>query len=61
MDLEKTKNSYKWDPASGDYSKSYVSYERKISNKKQSRKSLLTIIFILAIIVSIVVIFIEFS
>ncbi|MFZ1322408.1 MAG: hypothetical protein WAT71_12710 [Ignavibacteria bacterium] len=61
MDLEKTKNSYKWDPASGDYSKSYVSYERKVSNKKQSRKFILTIIYILALLISVVLIFVKFS
>ena len=48
MDLEKVKNSYKWDPSAGDYSKSYVSYERKISSKKKSRKFILTLVYILS-------------
>ena len=34
MDLEKVKQNYKWDPSRGDYSKSFVSYERRVQKKK---------------------------
>lgn len=61
MDLEKVKNSYKWDPSSGDYSKSHVSYERKITHKKQSRKFILTVLYIIILLVSIVLIYTNFS
>lgn len=53
MDLEKVKKNYKWDPMRGDYSKSYVSYERRIQKKKQTRNLLLTILYVLILIVSI--------
>ncbi|MBK8982625.1 MAG: hypothetical protein IPM38_09980 [Ignavibacteria bacterium] len=61
MDIEKVKNSYKWDPNAGDYSKSHVSYERKISNKKKSRKFILTLVYILLLLVSVVILFVKFS
>ncbi|HAY34266.1 MAG TPA: hypothetical protein PK536_04755 [Ignavibacteria bacterium] len=61
MDLEKVKSSYKWDPNSGDYSKSYVSYERRISNKQKFRKFILTVLYILILLASVVIIFAKFS
>jgi hypothetical protein len=57
MDLEKVKKNYKWDPMRGDYSKSYVSYERRIQKKKQTRNLLLTILYILILIASIYLIY----
>ena len=57
MDLEKVKKNYKWDPMRGDYSKSYVSYERRIQKKKQIRNLLLTILYILILIASIYLIY----
>lgn len=57
MDIEKVKKNYKWDPMRGDYSKSYVSYERRIQKKKQTRNLLLTILYILILIASIYLIY----
>jgi hypothetical protein len=57
MDLEKVKKNYKWDPMRGDYSKSYVSYERRMQKKKQTRNLLLTILYVLILIASIYLIF----
>lgn len=57
MDLEKVKKNYKWDPMRGDYSKSYVSYERRLHKKKQTRNLLLTILYILILIASIYLIY----
>jgi len=57
MDLEKVKKNYKWDPMRGDYSKSYVSYERRIQKKKQTRNLLLIILYILILIASIYMIY----
>ena len=57
MDLEKVKKNYKWDPMRGDYSKSYVSYERRIQKKKQTRNLLLTILYILILVASIYLIY----
>ena len=60
MDLEKVKNSYKWDPMGGDYSKSYVSYERRIVKRNQSKKILLTTTYIIVLVAIVTVIFIKF-
>lgn len=57
MDIEKVKKNYKWDPMRGDYSKSYVSYERRIQKRKQTRNLLLTILYILILIASIYLIY----
>ncbi|MBP9192120.1 MAG: hypothetical protein KBF96_06175 [Ignavibacteria bacterium] len=60
MDLEKVKSSYKWDPLGGDYSKSYVSYERKEIKRKQLRSSLLTTLVIVVLVVVVIVLFAKF-
>lgn len=60
MDLEKVKSSYKWDPMGGDYSKSYVSYERNILKKKRIRSYLLTTLYIFALIVIVLIVFVKF-
>ncbi|HMS33047.1 MAG TPA: hypothetical protein PKC91_03090 [Ignavibacteria bacterium] len=57
MDIEKVKKNYKWDPMRGDYSKSYVSYERRLQKKKQTRNLLLTILYVLILIASIYLIY----
>ncbi len=57
MDIEKVKKNYKWDPMRGDYSKSYVSYERRIQKRKQTRNLLLTILYVLILIASIYLIY----
>ncbi len=57
MDLEKVKKNYKWDPMRGDYSKSYVSYERRLQKKKQTRNLLLTILYVVILIASIYLIY----
>ncbi len=59
MDLERVKRTYKWDPKAGDYSKSYVSYERRLQRKKQLIKTLLTILYIIILIAGVVIIFKE--
>ncbi|MDZ4711391.1 MAG: hypothetical protein SGI89_03590 [bacterium] len=61
MDLEKVKKNYKWDPMRGDYSKSYVSYERRIYRRKKIRNVSLTILYIIILIVSIIVIYQKFK
>ncbi len=61
MDLEKVKKNYKWDPMRGDYSKSYVSYERRIQKKKQLRNILLVSLYIVLLIASIVVLYVSFA
>ncbi len=60
MDLDKVKSSYKWDPMGGDYSKSYVSYERSQLKKKKVRAYLLTTLYIAALIVIVIVLFVKF-
>lgn len=57
MDLEKVKKTYKWDPMRGDYSKSHVSYERRIQKRKQTISTIFKIFFILAIIAGVVIIY----
>lgn len=60
MDLEKVKSSYKWDPMAGDYSKSYVSYERKEIMKKQGRSKLYTTLYVILLVLIVVVVFAKF-
>ncbi|MCB0726584.1 MAG: hypothetical protein R3A12_04735 [Ignavibacteria bacterium] len=60
MDLDKVKSSYKWDPMGGDYSKSYVSYERNQIKKKKVRAYLLTTLYITALIIIVIVLFVKF-
>ncbi len=61
MDIERIKKSFKWDPSEGDYSKSHVSYERKLNKRKQTRAFLLKILYILILIVSIILIYRKFK
>lgn len=61
MDLEKTKKNYKWDPSRGDYSKSYVSYERRILERKHRKRFYLIILYIFLIIITVTVLFIKFN
>ena len=60
MDLEKVKDNYKWDPMAGDYSKSYVSYERKIIKQKQTRTYILTTLYIVILVAIVIIIFVKF-
>ncbi|HMQ69653.1 MAG TPA: hypothetical protein PKA90_15365 [Ignavibacteria bacterium] len=60
MDLEKVKNSYKWDPMGGDYSKSYVSYERKEIKKKKIRGLLFTSLYVVLLVIIVIVLFVKF-
>ncbi|MBS1517796.1 MAG: hypothetical protein JSS91_06885 [Bacteroidetes bacterium] len=57
MDLEKIKNTYKWDPASGDYSKSFVSYEKRIKQKQHNKRFILTVVYIIILLISIIIIY----
>jgi hypothetical protein len=57
MDIEKVKKHYKWDPYGGDYSKSYVSYERRQVRKKQLRNTFLVALYIIILIVAIISIY----
>jgi len=57
MDIDKVKKHYKWDPYAGDYSKSYVSYERRQIRKKQLRNSFLVTLYIVILIVAIIAIY----
>ncbi len=57
MDLEKIKKNFDWDPLKGDYSKSNVSYERRLQTKKRIRNLVLTILYVLLLIVSIYLLF----
>jgi len=61
MDIEKIKESSKWDPSSGDYSKSHVSYERRLNKKKRTRNFLLTLLYIVILIASIILIYLKFK
>lgn len=61
MDLEKVKKNYKWDPMGGDYSKSYVSYERRMNRRKQLRSLLLTALYVVILVVAIIVIYKKFK
>ena len=61
MDLEKIKKNYKWDPMGGDYSKSYVSYERRIHKRKRIRNLLLIALYIVALIAGIVILYKTFK
>lgn len=60
MDIEKLKQSYKWDPSKGDYSKNYVSYERSVQRKKYLRKLLLTSIYVILLIAVVLLLFLKF-
>ncbi len=57
MDIEEIKKNYKWDPMGGDYSKSYVSYERSIQRKKRIRNTLLILLYVSVLIAGIIVLF----
>jgi hypothetical protein len=57
MDLEKVRKHYKWDPYSGDYSKSYVSYERRMLRRKQLRNTLLIGLYAVLLAVAIILIY----
>lgn len=57
MDLEKIKKNFDWDPEKGDYSKSDVSYERRMQTRKRLRTVVLKILYILILIVSIYLLF----
>jgi hypothetical protein len=57
MDLDKVRKQYKWDPYSGDYSKSYVSYERRQVRRKQIRNSLLVALYAAILIIAIIALY----
>lgn len=57
MDVDKIKKNNKWDPLKGDYSKSYISYERNLERKKHIRNRLLTILYITLLIASVVIVY----
>ncbi len=57
MDIDKVKKQYKWDPYSGDYSKSYVSYERRMLRKKQIRNTLLIGMYIVLLVIAIILVY----
>ncbi|MEO8210197.1 MAG: hypothetical protein ABI840_06525 [bacterium] len=57
MDLEKVKKNYKWDPTKGDYAKEDVSYERRMSRRKQLRNRVLLIFYLVLLIVSIIIVY----
>ncbi|MEO8664022.1 MAG: hypothetical protein ABI462_00885 [Ignavibacteria bacterium] len=61
MDLEKVKKNYKWDPMGGDYSKSYVSYERRIHKRKRIRNLFLITLYIGALIAAVVILYNTFK
>jgi hypothetical protein len=61
MDLEKTKKNYKWDPMRGDYSKSYVSYERRMYRRKKFRHLMFIILYVIILIVSIFLLYNKFK
>jgi len=61
MDIEKIKKSSKWDPSRGDYSKSHVSYERRINKRKRTRNFLLTLLYIVILIVSVILLYLKFK
>lgn len=61
MDIEKIKKVYKWDPSKGDYSKSYVHYEKKRNRKKRMRSVLFKIVYLLILTGSIIVIYLKFQ
>ena len=44
----------------GDYSKSYVSYERKIIKQKQTRTYILTTLYIVILVAIVIIIFVKF-
>lgn len=56
MDLEKSRKSFKWDPQEGDYTKSYISFERNVFRKKVIRTRFLTILYLLLLTVSIIIV-----
>lgn len=61
MDKEKLKHTYKWDPSLGDYSKSYTSYEKRILEKEQKKRSYLITGFILILIISVIILLVKFN
>lgn len=61
MDLEKVKKNYKWDPNRGDYSKSYVSYERRMYRRKKIRNTFLILLYVLILAASIFFIYRKFK
>lgn len=61
MDKEKLKHNYKWDPSLGDYSKSHISYEKRILEKEQKKRFYLIIGFVLVLILSVVILLVKFN
>lgn len=61
MDIEKVKQNYKWDPSRGDYSKSFVSYERRVQRKKQIATGLLILLYVILLIAGIIMIYLKFK
>ena len=61
MDLEKVKQNYKWNPSRGDYSKSIVSYERRVQKKKHIKNAILTALYVILLIAAIVMIYLKFK
>jgi len=60
MDIEKIKKSYEWDPSFGDYSKSHVSYEKRILDKKKKRRTVYVLSAVLILIIVVTVLFVKF-
>ncbi len=61
MDIENIKKNYKWDPLGGDYSKSYASYERRISRRKKNRNLLFISFYIVVLVAGIIVLYKTFK
>lgn len=60
MDIEKVKKSFEWDPSRGDYSKSHVSYERRILQKKYKKRIYFLILYMILIILAVIILFVKF-
>lgn len=61
MDLEKVKKNFNWDPSAGDYSKSQVSFERRIQRRKRFRNIFLTVLYVLILISIIIFVLIKYE
>lgn len=61
MDLEKVKQSYKWDPSEGDYLKSYAHRERKLQRKKLIRNRILKLLYLLFLIAFVILVYLKFQ
>ena len=61
MDLEKVKKNYEWDPHKGDYTKLDVYEERKLLKKKEIRNKVITVLYVLILIISIIVTVLSFN